>query len=213
MACQYCKFAVYASGAFWPTLVCENECGSEGLWRQVDFSGACQNFTSYENARLGGPSPVRYIPLTQGKVAIVDEEDYPSLIRYNWHAVKSTQTFYVRSRVNNRVILIHRFIMNPPEAMVVDHINHNGLDNRRSNLRICTKEQNARNRKPNTSRNGKYKGVHFDKTRNKFKATIKCQEKSLSIGYYKNEIEAAKEYDKKAKHLFKEFAYLNFPPP
>ena len=211
MSCQFCKFAVYAPGAFWPTLVCENESGSEGLWQQIDFTGACENFTSHQSARLGGCSNVRYIPLTQGKVAIVDKEDYPALIRYKWHAVKSSQTFYVRSRVNNRSMLMHRFIMNPPEEMFVDHIDHNGLNNRKSNLRICTKEQNARNRQPNKRKKGKYKGVHFDKARKKFKAYIKCQDRSLSIGYYKEEINAAKAYDKKAKQLFKEYAYLNFP--
>ena len=211
MSCQYCKFAVSARGSFWPTLVCENEFGAEGLWRQVDFGGACENFASHESGFLGGGGLVRYIPLTRGQVAIVDAGDYPSLIRYKWYATKSDPTFYAATNMNKRSTPMHRAIMEPPMGMVVDHINHNGLDNRRSNLRICTSSQNSRNRRPDREKQVKYKGVSFHKRDKTFRATIQYQNKALTIGCYQDEIAAAKAYDRKAKELFGEYAYLNFP--
>ena len=211
MSCQYCKFAVSARGAFWPTLVCENEFGFEGLWRQVYFTGACENFSSHESGYLGGDSDVRYIPLSQGKVAIVDVDDYPSLIRYKWCTARKPKTFYVSGKINGRSTFMHRFIMAPPKPMVVDHINHNGLDNRRSNLRICTTAQNARNCRPYAGKKVKYKGVSFNKSRKKFRVFIRYGEVSFNLGYFDDEVEAARAYDKKAKELFKEYAYLNFP--
>ena len=205
--CQNCTSpepAVAQAGTF---LICKNAPRSNNKWQIVAPKATCKNFAPSAESRQN----TRLIPLTQDKIALVDPADYPALVRYKWCAARNGRVFYAITRINKQNIFMHRMIINPPNEMVIDHIDHNGLNNRRSNLRICTKEQNTRNRKPNTSRNGKYKGVHFDKTRNKFKATIKCQEKSLSIGYYKKETEAAKAYDKKAKKLFKEFAYLNFP--
>ncbi len=209
MSCQYCKFAVSARSAFWPTLVCENEFGFEDVWRQVYFTGACENFTSHESGYLGGDSSVRYIPLTQGKVAIVDADDYPSLIRFKWCASRNSRIFYALATINHRNMPMHRFIMNPPADMVVDHINHNGLDNRRSNLRVCTTTQNIRNSLPNKGK--KYKGVSFIKAKKRFRASIRYQGNRSIIGSFKDEVTAAKAYDKKAKELFKEYAYLNFP--
>ncbi len=211
MSCQYCKFAVSARGSFWPTLVCENEFGSEGLWRQVYFTGACENFASHESGFLGGDSDVRYIPLTRGKVAIVDADDYPSLIRYKWHMIRNKRIFYASGKMNKRNMPMHRFIMDPPKGMVVDHINHNGLDNRRSNLRVCTLAQNIRNSRPYKEKKGKYKGVTFIKASKRFRASIKYHGKRTVIGTFDDEIDAARAYDGKAKELFKEYAYLNFP--
>ena len=85
---------------------------------------------------------------------------------------------------------------------------HNGLDNRRSNLRICTTSQNSRNRRPDR---GKYKGVSFNKHSRRFVASLMYQQRTLTIGDFKDEIAAAKAYDEKTKELFGEYAYLNFP--
>ena len=101
--------------------------------------------------------------------------------------------------------------MKPPAGMVVDHINHDGLDNRRSNLRVCTIAQNLKNRRPVRGKGVKYKGVIFIKARKKFRTCIQCGEKTLNLGYFDDEISAGKAYDEKARELFGEYAYLNFP--
>ncbi|MCK5172329.1 MAG: HNH endonuclease [Planctomycetes bacterium] len=106
---------------------------------------------------------------------------------------------------------MHRMIINPPNEMVIDHIDHNGLNNRRSNLRICTSLQNARNRRPSKQKKIKYKGVSSTKAGKKFQANITINQKQTIIGYYKTELQAAKAYDKMAKKYHKEYACLNFP--
>jgi hypothetical protein len=100
--------------------------------------------------------------------------------------------------------------MNPPPGLVVDHIDGNGLNNTRVNLRICTSAQNICNSK-GRSKTSKYKGVTRRKMSNKWFAQIKFNRKHIDIGRFDNEIEAAKAYDNVARKLFKEFAYLNFP--
>jgi hypothetical protein len=108
---------------------------------------------------------------------------------------------------------MHRIILNAPPHLVVDHINHNGLDNRKANLRLCTVAQNNQNTRPHANPNklSKYKGVSLDKNRNLYIALIHRNKKNYYLGRFKNETDAAKAYDKKAAELFGEFAYLNFP--
>ncbi len=105
---------------------------------------------------------------------------------------------------------MHRMIMGEPKGMFVDHIDGNSQNNRRSNLRICTPAQNLQNQRPKggTSR---YKGVYFHKKDNKWMAKIGFNGKNTYLGLFEDEILAARAYDKKAKELFGEFAYLNFP--
>ncbi len=112
----------------------------------------------------------------------------------------------------------HRFYLSKgrtASGLVVDHINHNGLDNRKENLRICTVAENCRNSRPSKRKNklSKYKGVSFDKKRKVYRVLIWHNKKQYFLGTFKNETEAAKAYDRKARELFGEFAYLNFPIP
>lgn len=92
---------------------------------------------------------MKVIELTNGALALVDDEDYDYVSIYNWYAVKSRNTFYaVRTETKNgikRVILLHRFIMKPPKGKVIDHINRIGLDNRKTNIRFVTPRENALN--------------------------------------------------------------------
>jgi hypothetical protein len=106
---------------------------------------------------------------------------------------------------------MHRQVTNAPKGLVVDHINHNGLDNRRANLRLCTKQQNNCNSRSFRHKTSNYKGVFKEKGSKKFRAYIRFNKKPVHIGMFELEIDAAKAYDKKAKELFGEFAYLNFP--
>jgi len=114
-------------------------------------------------------------------------------------------------RVKRKTIMMHRFILNAPRHLVVDHINHNGLDNRKSNLRLCTRAENSRNRRSFNNKSSRYKGVSWDKQRKLFLAAIRCNGKYYNLGRFKSETAAAKAYDKKTRELFGEFAYLNFP--
>ena len=113
-------------------------------------------------------------------------------------------------------IMMHKFIMNAPKGMCVDHINHDGLDNRRENLRICTYSQNSQNKRRRVDSKSGYKGVHQIsekyKLKKRFMAYLRPKgQKRIRLGHYLTAEEAAKAYDKKAKELFGEFAELNFP--
>jgi len=159
----------------------------------------------------------RKIPLTQGKFAIVDPEDYPRLAKHKWFLAKSPTGSYaarwqrLKAKNTRKRIWMHREIIHIPKHMVCDHINRNGLDNRKANLRPATVSQNLCNRtKTKAKTRSKYKGLEWDKTQRKWKARIQLNYRKIHIGSFDNEIDAAKAYDKKARELFKEFACLNF---
>ena len=101
---------------------------------------------------------------------------------------------------------MHREIMKPSKVEVIDHINHNKLDNTKENLRCCTKQQNEMNKVKRSNTSSKFKGVTKI---NKWMASITFNNKTINLGYFNTEKEAAKIYNVKAKELFGEFAYLN----
>jgi hypothetical protein len=159
----------------------------------------------------------RKIPLTQGKFAIVDPEDYEELSKYKWYAVQSPRGFYAvrtvfakKARGGRKTVGMHRIILKAPEGKFIDHINHNGLDNRKCNLRICTLQQNIWNmRKQRGNCASQYKGVTWRKDIDKWQARVICGGKVFSCGHFDDEKTAASAYDKKAKELFGEFAAPN----
>ncbi len=147
-----------------------------------------------------------------GKYALVDEEDFERVNQYKWRIDekgRACRNAWVDGKQQN--IKMHRFIMNTPKNMLTDHIDYNLLNNRKSNLRICTAAQSSAHRRaiPNTS--SKYKGVSWCAEREKWEAHIKQSYKGKWLGRYDTEIEAAKAYDHTAKKLFGEYAELNFP--
>lgn len=202
----------------WPGLmICFQHPDAPGEISEVRPSGACSNFVArpdeaeaIERLRPPGTS-VRYIPLTQGKYAIVDAEDYPALAKYKWHAQvrKDGGMCYAVRNSGRKTIMMHRQIMKPPKGMVIDHINHNGADNRRCNLRICTQAQNTRNKRRFSAGRSRYRGV--SPAGDKWRATVGHQGRTLYVGLYDTEIEAARARDRKAVELAGEFAVLNFP--
>lgn len=136
---------------------------------------------------------MKAIPLTQGKVALVDDADFAELSKFKWMAVEDTRTFYAARHSpskTRKLIYMHRVIMKTPEKLKTDHIDGNGLNNRRKNLRICTDAENARNRqKPNNNTSG-LKCVSFYKKSKKWQAYIGVNKKQIHLGYFKTKEDA-----------------------
>ena len=148
---------------------------------------------------------MRKIKLTQGKHALVDNEDFEYLSQFKWHACKWSGGFYAARSINNRKVYMHQIVMGSPKEKHIDHKNHFSLDNRKKNLRICTAQENMRNRKPKKVTISNFKGVYLCRQNNKWVAYIGTKH----LGYFISKIEAALAYNKKAKELYGEFAYLN----
>lgn len=118
--------------------------------------------------------------------------------------------WYALRADDEKTSYIHRFILEIPSEFQCDHINGDGLDNRRCNLRIVTNTQNKMNQHKIQAHSSSFKGVCWDKSRNKWTVSIKFNDKQIHLGRYINEIDAAKTYDEAAKRLFGEYARPNF---
>jgi hypothetical protein len=151
-------------------------------------------------------TPYRLIPLTQGQNAIVDAEDFARLMEINWYAhwCKETKTFYADGRINGKYVSMHSVIMG---GIGYDHKNRDTLDNRKENLRKCTRAQNMQNRTKFSRNTTGFKGVY--KTYKWFQAKIGWQCKMHNIGLFKTAEAAALAYDFAARKLHGQFAILN----
>jgi hypothetical protein len=199
----------------WPgLLICFNRAGRPGRMQEAFGHDVCRNFRTRRwpaGVRQKTPAPpddgACYIPLTQGEVAIVDAEDYAELSKYKWYVTRHGGNKYA-CRCGKR-ILMHRVIMKPPRGMVVDHIDGNGLNNRRSNLRICTQGQNSCNRRRQGTRTG-FRGVE-PRGNGKYAAVVRQKHKTHCAGVFTDPVQAARARDKLARKLQGEYAWLNFP--
>jgi hypothetical protein len=183
-------FAWLDGAVIWPVL----------LYRRLRYG------YTFRRIRMSGP-----------KYAKVDPTDYKRLRKYKFIARKGKNSFYAQMlepnvKTGKKMMHMHQVILEVPKGMVVDHINNDGMDNRSANLRAATRAQNSRNRKkfprPCSS---KYKGVWWHKNALKWQAEVMFEKKRIYLGYFKNEIDAAKAYDEAAKKYHGEFACLNFP--
>ena len=159
---------------------------------------------------------MREIPLTQGKVALVDDEDYEWLNQWKWYVMWDGHHWYAvrNSPYRNgkrHTIRMHRLIVGAQPGQVVDHKDSEvTLDNQRENLRFCTRSQNAMNAKKRCDGlSSRFKGVRWYKRDNNWMVRIGIDGKRIFLGYFDNEIEAAIAYNKAARERFGEFARLN----
>jgi hypothetical protein len=186
----------------WPA--CANHPESLGRMQRVPQRGICANY----RPRLATPEgDVRQIPLGGGYYAYVDAADYEWLSQWTWHLHNG----YAARRTKRELILMHRQIMQPPEGMLVDHKNRNKLDDTRVNLWVCTHAENARNRGRPRDASSRFIGVGYDRFCGKYYARLYHERKSLFIGYFTDEIAAARAHDLKAVEVLGEAAQLNFP--
>jgi hypothetical protein len=160
---------------------------------------------------------MKQIPLSQGKLALVDDEDFEELNKYKWRAIKDKNTFYaVRTTSYKKegcitTIRMHRVILDLKSPKILcDHKDRDGLNNQKQNLRKATHAQNSVNTESKKNTSSKYKGVTWSKASKKWRSNIEISGSKKHIGLFKNEIEAAKAYDKMAKIYHGEFACLNF---
>lgn len=155
-------------------------------------------------------SSIRLIPLTQGQFAIVDAADFEYLNKWKWCAHKRPNMFYVVRNEIDRTIYMHRQIMSDPKELQVDHINGNGLDNRRENLRLASSIQNSFNRGKTSQNTSGFKGVTWNKERKKWLARIYAGENFIFLGWHLSKEAAAKAYDNAALKYHGEFSRVNF---
>jgi hypothetical protein len=219
-SCSECTFCVTNLMLWAQTLLsgfpvlgmCANHPDTPGQLRPLPGT-PCRNFRR-RPCRTGGEAPVppypntRYIPLTQNLHALVDEEDYERLKNYKWHVTRhgGYGTPYAARLERGHLVFMHRQIMNPPRGKVVDHINGNGLDNRRCNLRICDRRQNSHNSPGRAGRKSRFLGVY--PRGNKWAASVGRE----YLGLFEDDVEAAKARDRRAREVYGEHAWLNFPP-
>jgi hypothetical protein len=161
------------------------------------------------------PNDYAEIRLNEGKVAIIDREDLEMIAKYNWNAQCRRHTCYAYTAIGRAVVGMHRYIMGARRGQVVDHINGDGLDNRRSNLRFATASQNRMNSSKSRSQSTTsiYKGVYYEKggkRKKRWRGRIDIGGKKTHLGRFLTEAEAAKAYDNAAREHFGEFAKLNF---
>ncbi len=155
------------------------------------------------------------LELTQGQVALIDEVDLERVLPLRWFAHHNGDRYCVISHTDgvsriDRALYLHRFILDAPKDMCVDHINANALDNRRCNIRLATKQQNAMNqRRHSNNRSSRFKGVWWEVRRNKWRAYIRAEGKIKHIGLFTEEQDAARAYNLAALRYYGEFANLN----
>ena len=151
------------------------------------------------------------ISLTQGKVALVSDQDYAELSRYKWYAQRAKYTWYARRKVQigykkQATIVMHRQILGVDGPTEIDHIDHDGLNNTRENLRLCTRSENQQNRRVLP---GKSKGVTWHRREKKWYVHIGLDGKRKHVGRFDSLDEATAAYDAAAKKYYGEFAQPN----
>ncbi len=142
---------------------------------------------------------------------LVDDEDYAMLNCFDWYLIERVDGCYAYTKINRQTVYMHQLVLPSNDAnLTPDHINRNGLDQRKENLRLATPSQQCANRKKQSNGlSSKYKGVCWDKENKKWIVHIKVNGKQIHLGRFRNENRAAKTYNEAATKHFGEFASLN----
>lgn len=163
---------------------------------------------------------MKKIPLrnVQGRTrgyALIDDTDYKRVSRMRWHMVPRKYATYAMGSYKDgqtgkwKRIFLHRFILKARPGLVVDHINHNGLDNRRKNIRACSSSENIINSKIKKSNTSGFRGVCWDTHNKRWRAEITAKNKQIYIGIFKDKESAAKAYNSFAIKLHGKYAKIN----
>lgn len=176
-------------------------------------------FESAQNAivLIGIGTGVRIIQITKGLITIVDEEDYEKLMQHSWFVHKSHHCCYAarlkHGNKKDRIIQMHREILclSYHDGNIVDHINRDGLDNRKCNLRIVFPSLNRYNSRMMSINTSGYRGVSWHKQDRRWRANIGVKGKQIWCGQFTDRISAALAYDKAAIRYYGNDAVLNFP--
>lgn len=147
--------------------------------------------------------------IIKNNIILFDDEDFDLLKIRSWCVFASTRTFYAQASIKNKNVYMHRYLLNALPGQEIDHINGNGLDNRRENLRICNRRENCMNVSKAKNKSSIYKGVSWRTRQKGWRASIASNYRYYELGVFKSEIDAALAYNEKAKELFGEFAKLN----
>lgn len=197
---------------FW---VCKCDCGIEKILAGSELNlGRTQGCRSC-SARRQGRNTYKLVgqrgicTVASGQRFIFDRDDYSMIKKYTWYVDKHG---YVRTKIHSKTVLLHRLLASPPDNMQVDHINLDPSDNRKSNLRHATNQQNVCNQPTDRENTSGYKGVSWHKMRRKWASQIHVHGKHISLGLYANIQDAARAYNKAAIHYFGEFARINKLP-
>jgi hypothetical protein len=185
--------------------MCANHPDTPSLMRLTPVGKVCRNY----RARPATPEgDVRRIPLGDGLYAYVDAADYEWLSQHRWCVVSGG---YAARRAGRKWILMHREIMQPPEGMVVDHLDRNKANNCRFNLHVCTPAENQHNRAKRLGTSSRFVGVSYVKRFGKYRAHIQFNGQRMFLGHFDDEVEAARAYDHKAVECCGPFARVNLP--
>lgn len=185
--------------------MCANHPDAPALMRPTPIGRTCRNYRPRPATPAGD---VKRIPLGGGLYAYVDAADYEWLSRYRWSLYSGG---YVARRAGRKWILMHREIMQPLDGMIVDHMDGNKANNCRFNLRVCTPDENRHNHAKRSDSTSRFKGVGRDNRCGKYRARFMHKGITMWLGYFDDEVEAARAYDHKAVECCGPFARVNLP--
>lgn len=148
-----------------------------------------------------------------GETILIDDEDANIVAGITWSVLRIRQLAYATARVEGKRVYMHRVVSHAPDGVSVDHINGEGLDNQKANLRFVTHSQNCMNTRKRSNQSSRFRGVYFDKGKGRWRAQVTASGVQTTIGTFESEEAAAVAYDREARLRFGQYGRYNFPNP